>query len=459
MSTLDVKDIENGPGRRVEEDGGMWENDIVKTPSVEKDPFGNEAVGEVHYKTLDWWQSGMLMIAETVSLGVLSLPATVAEVGLIPYAISAIILIVGMGIIATYSGYVIGQFRARYPFIHSMADAGEVLCGRYGRMFTEFAQLVFFMFASGSHLVTFTVMMNTLTNHGTCSVVFGVVGLVLSFACSLPRTMKNVSWLAVTSFISIFSAVLITMIGVAVEHPNPPPMQLTRSTSFVKGFSAVTNIAFAYCGHPAFFGFIAEMKDPKDFPKSLCMLQGFEIVFYTVASAVIYRYAGQNVTSPALGSAGIVVRKVAYGIAIPTIVIAGVVLGHVAIKNVYVRLFRGTDVMHKRSALGVGAWIGLAAGYWIIAWVIAEAIPVFSDLVSLVSALFASWFSFGLPGVFWLYMYWGNYFTSVRKTLLTLANLALFGIGATICVCGLWVSGLSISSDSSGSSFSCANNA
>lgn len=135
------------------------------------------------------------------------------------------------------------------------------------------------------------------------------------------------------------------------------------------------------------------MKDPKDFPKSLCMLQGFEIVFYTVASAVIYRYAGQNVTSPALGSAGIIVRKVAYGIAIPTIVIAGVVLGHVAIKNVYVRLFRGTDVMHKRSALGVGAWIGLAAGYWIIAWVIAEAIPVFSDLVSLVSALFASWFS------------------------------------------------------------------
>lgn len=223
------------------------------------------------------------------------------------------------------------------------------------------------------------------------------------------------------------------------------------------------------------------MKDPKDFPKSLCMLQGFEIVFYTVASAVIYRYAGQNVTSPALGSAGIVVRKVAYGIAIPTIVIAGVVLGHVAIKNVYVRLFRGTDVMHKRSALGVGAWIGLAAGYWIIAWVIAEAIPVFSDLVSLVSALFASWFSceysihhrcvlgpmswsltnllVGLPGVFWLYMYWGNYFTSVRKTLLTLANVALFGIGATICVCGLWVSGLSISSDSSGSSFSCANNA
>ncbi|RAH67450.1 amino acid transporter [Aspergillus aculeatinus CBS 121060] len=451
MSSPEVKDIEYGSG--VPSDPEAWDTDL-KAPAEEQDPFGAEH-GEVQYKTLDWWQSGFLMIAETVSLGVLSLPSTVATVGLIP----AIILIVGLGVVATYSGYVIGQFRARYPFIHSMADAGEVLMGKPGRIFIEVAQLLFFMFASGSHLVTFTVMMNTLTNHGTCSVVFGVVGLVLSFICSLPRTMKNVSWFAIACFISIFSAVLITMIGVGVEHPSTEPMQLTRKTSFVNGFSAVTNIGFAYCGHPAFFGFIAEMKNPKDFPKSLCMLQAFEIVLYTVASAVIYRYAGQDVKSPALGSAGPVVRKVAYGVAIPTIVVAGVVLGHVAIKNVYVRLFRGTDVMHKRSAKGIGAWIGLAAGYWIIAWVIAEAIPVFSNLVSLVCALFASWFSFGLPGVFWLYLYYGNYFSSWRKTLLTMANVGLFLIGATICVCGLWVSGVAIHDDSSGSSFSCANNA
>ena len=77
-----------------------------------------------------------------------------------------------------------------------MADAGQILLGPIGRNVLEFAQLVFFMFATGSHLLTFTVMMNTLTEHGTCSIVFGVVGLVVSYICSLPRTMKNVSWLA-----------------------------------------------------------------------------------------------------------------------------------------------------------------------------------------------------------------------------------------------------------------------
>lgn len=129
------------------------------------------------------------------------------------------------------------------------------------------------------------------------------------------------------------------------------------------------------------------MKNPEDFPKSLCMQQGFEILLYTVSAAVIYRYAGAGVASPALGSTGPILRKVAYGIAIPTIVISGVVLGHVAIKNVYVRVFRGTNTMHTRSFRSIGAWVGITLAFWILSWIIAEAIPVFSDLLSLVVSL------------------------------------------------------------------------
>lgn len=49
-------------------------------------------------------QCAMIMIAETISLGVLSLPSVLAEVGMVGGAI----LIVGLGAVATYSGYVIG---------------------------------------------------------------------------------------------------------------------------------------------------------------------------------------------------------------------------------------------------------------------------------------------------------------------------------------------------------------
>ena len=45
---------------------------------------------------------------------------------------------------------------------------------------------------------------------------------------------------------------------------------------------------------------------------------------YLIVAIVTYRYAGTDVASPALGSTSPLLRKVAYGIAIPTIVIAGV---------------------------------------------------------------------------------------------------------------------------------------
>lgn len=39
--------------------------------------------------------------------------------------------------------------------------------------------------------------------------------------------------------------------------------------------------------------------------------------------------------------------------------------------------------MHKRDLIAVGSWIGVALSLWIIAWIISAAIPVFSNLLSL----------------------------------------------------------------------------
>lgn len=51
------------------------------------------------------------MIAENISLGILSLPAVIAKVGLI----GGLISIIGLGIFTTYSGYLLWQFRMRFP--------------------------------------------------------------------------------------------------------------------------------------------------------------------------------------------------------------------------------------------------------------------------------------------------------------------------------------------------------
>ncbi|KAE8145747.1 transmembrane amino acid transporter protein-domain-containing protein [Aspergillus avenaceus] len=299
-------------------------------------------------------------------------------------ATRAIIILVCLGILATYTGYVIGQFKWKYPHISNMADAGEVIAGAFGRELLGIGQILFLVFIMASHLLTFVIAMNTITEHGTCSIVFGVVGMVVSFVLSLPRTLAKMSWLSLVSFISILSAVIVTMIGVGITAPGSDTIQATVDTNLFHGFTAVTNIVFAFSGHAAFFGLAAELKNPRDFPKALVLLQSIDISLYIVAAVVIYRYGGADVASPALGSASPVVSKVAYGIALPTIIIAGVINGHIAFKYIYIRIFRGTDRMHKRDWIAVGSWIGIGLALWILAWIIAESIPVFSNLLSLI---------------------------------------------------------------------------
>jgi amino acid permease len=415
--------------------------------------FGDETNKQVKYRTMEWWHAALVMIAETISLGILSLPSSMAGLGLVP----GVILIIGLGAVSTYTGYVFWQFKMRYPHVHNIADVGEIFAGPIGREIGGFLQTIYLIFIMGSHLLTWTIAMNTITGHATCTIVWSVIGLVLHAVLTFPRTLKNVSYLSIFAFISIFSAVVVTMISVGITRPDPT-VYATVNVSFAAAFGSVMNIIFAFGGHVAFFTFISELKDPRDFPKALYTLQIVNTTLYVIAAVVIYRFAGPNVASPALGSGSHIIRKITYGISIPTIIIAGVIYGHVASKYIYVRLFRGTRHLHERTWLSYGTWIGILFIMWIIAWIIAESVPVFNNLVGLIAALFASWFTYGLAGFMWIYLNWGGLGKNKKKIALTVVNLCIFALGAASCGLGLWASGLAISKDKSGASWSCEDN-
>lgn len=94
----------------------QYEDPFARKESVDE---GEVQDAEIDYQSLEWWQASMsmskpqeytvtsanpckVMIAETISLGILSLPSVLARIGLVP----GLILIVGLGIIATYTGWV-----------------------------------------------------------------------------------------------------------------------------------------------------------------------------------------------------------------------------------------------------------------------------------------------------------------------------------------------------------------
>jgi hypothetical protein len=112
--------------------------------------------------------------------------------------------------------------------------------------------------------------------------------------------------------------------------------------------------------------------------------------------------------------------------------------------------------MGSRTWLAVGSWAGITLSLWVVAWIIAESIPNFDSLLGLISALFASWFTYGSSGIFWLYLNWGNYILNWKKISLTILNVFIVCIGAAVCGIGLYASGKSIHDAPSGGSWSCS---
>jgi Transmembrane amino acid transporter protein len=130
-----------------------------------------------------------------------------------------------------------------------MADAGEVLLGPVGREIFGAAQIIFLVFVMGSHVLVFSIMLNVLSGHATCSIAFGVVGMIICLLFTLPRKLGDVSYMAIASFISIVAACVITMAGVGTEYPGKGKYSATEEVTFAKAFLSVTNIIFAYAGH------------------------------------------------------------------------------------------------------------------------------------------------------------------------------------------------------------------
>jgi hypothetical protein len=114
--------------------------------------------------------------------------------------------------------------------------------------------------------------------------------------------------------------------------------------------------------------------------------------------------------------------------------------------------------MSKNTPLAIGSWVAITLTFWVLAWAIAESIPNFNNLLALISSLFASWFTYGLAGVFWLYMNKNGKWR--KKKALTVINVLLIIMGAAIMGMGLFASVKAIKDEGSqgGGSWSCADN-
>ncbi|KAK4233509.1 amino-acid permease [Achaetomium macrosporum] len=432
----------------------------------------------IQYRTCSWQKMAALLFSEYICLAIMSFPWSYSVLGLVP----GLILTVVVAGIVLYTSLVLWEFCLRHPEVRDVCDIGQMLF--WNKRWAWWATAVMFIlnntFIQGLHVLVGAKYLNTMTEAdsvGCRTVSFGIVVALICWVCSLPRTFDMLSKLGTASAFFTFVSVLLATIFAAVQaHPagydgSDPIVTAVPvvGTTFVNGLGAFLNISYTFIGQITLPSFIAEMRDPRDFPKALWACTIAEIVLFSVVGAVVYAYTGnQYMTAPAFGSLQPLFKKVAFSFMIPTIIFLGVLYASVSARFVFFRLFQNSRHKNEHTLVGWATWASILLATWIVAFIIAQVIPFFSSLLSLMSSLFDSFFGF---------IFWGVAYFRMRRAdggvtlvgehtvagyLLAALNIVIILIGIFFLSVGTYATVESIilefESGAVGSVFSCASN-
>jgi hypothetical protein len=216
-------------------------------------------------------------------------------------------------------------------------------------------------------IVSTSTAFNAISEHGACTVIFSFVSAVLIAGLSSVRTFSRLGWLTWFGFGLFFTAVLIVVIGVTtysrpVAAPQTGPYDLgwyaIAYPTFAAGMTASANIFLSGSGSSMYLPVISEMRKPRDYRKAVYLTSTLVGAMYLTFSLVVYRWCGKWLASPTFGSAGGLLKKVAYGLALPGLVIGTGIYQHVAAKYLFVRILRNSRHLQENTVVHWATWLG-----------------------------------------------------------------------------------------------------
>ncbi|KAJ9630452.1 hypothetical protein H2203_000973 [Taxawa tesnikishii (nom. ined.)] len=391
----------------------------------------------VDFRTVGWFKASVIFCKVMFAVGVLSLPTTMSALG----AVGGSLSIVAWGAFNTYCFVILGDFRQRHPGCHSIADMAYVVGGVVTKELTGFLFIVAYVLCAGAGIIGVATGLNALSHHATCTVWYALVATIVCALTASVRKLHQFGWLTYAGFASVYIAVLIVVIGVTQRDrpaaaPQTGPYELgyyaIAYPSFASGMVASSTIFYSSAGTSAFLPVISEMRNPKDY-KRLCTF-----------------------------SAGQTVKMVAYGVALVGLIVSGSVYIHVSAKYIFVRVLRNSRHLQANTLVHWGTWLGCTFSLSFVAFIFAEAIPIFNYLNALTGSICFAPLAMMLPGWFWLYDH-GHYRTGTAvQRLVYWIHWAIIALGVFFLGGGTYGIVLEIvdayANGTIGSAFSCADN-
>ncbi|CCF42020.1 transmembrane amino acid transporter [Colletotrichum higginsianum] len=423
--------------------------------------------GEVDFRTVGWIQASVIFLKVIFATGVLTIPSAMFVLGALPGAIN----VLGWQFLNTYCAIIQGNFRNAHAGCHSIADMANVVGGVWLKEVVGVLFLVTYAIVGASGIFGTSAAFNALSNHAICTNYYMMVATAAVFILASVRKFEKIAWLTWAGFLSVYIAVFIVVVAVTqVDRPAAAPQtgdfdlgyHVIGNPNFVTGITSVATIFCSGAGTSAFLPVISEMRKPRDYNKAVYLCMGIVTASYLTFSLVVYRWCGQWVASPSLGSAGEVVKKVAYGIGLIGLMVSACLYIHVAAKYLFVRLLRNSVHLQKNSVVHWSVWLACTLGMSIVSFLLASGIPIFNYLLALAGSLTFAPLALGLPGYLWIFdhqhyrqgtwwkvmVYWLNWLMVLLAVFLTIGGT--YGVVQNII--DAYANGLI------GGAFSCADN-
>ncbi|KAL1409087.1 hypothetical protein Q8F55_005911 [Vanrija albida] len=435
--SVDVYEHDAHGAADVEHSGGKV--DVVTTDAV----FGDITEEGPNYRGVSAWGAFILITKANLGLGILAIPFVFQMIGLVP----GIILLCLIALLMIYTGSLIGPFKERHPEIYSYADIGGLLFGRVGREVFGIIFTINFIFVTASAVVAVSTALNGVSAHAACTAVFIAVAAVLGWMCCSIRTMGEISWLGWIGVVSILVSVLTVTVAVGIQdRPSAAPptgpwdkdFKVFAKADAITGITAITNCLFAFAATPTYFGIISEMRDPRQYQKVMIAGTTLCLALYIIIGSIVYHFCGQYVSSPALGSAGPLMKRVCYGIALPGLLVTLCIYSHLAAKYVFLRLLQGTDHLTRPTVRHWVTWLSTTATVMVIAYILASAIPSFGSIVGFIGSLFTPQTTVLVFPLIWWHDNWRYKERAARNTWMAALNIFIFICGLFFVIGGLY---------------------
>lgn len=169
--------------------------------------------GNPKFHQLGWKRLTILAMVEAIALGSLGLPRAFATLGMV----AGVFLSIGIGLVAMYAAYNIGQVKLKFPQVSHYADVGSLLFGPIGSSIFVGAFVLLLVFVVGSHCLTGAIAFKDIAQTDICSTAFSAISAAILLFLAIPPSFADIAILGYIDFASIVLAIGVTMIATGVQ--------------------------------------------------------------------------------------------------------------------------------------------------------------------------------------------------------------------------------------------------